>query len=79
MAVNSRFYFKSVKKVLIDENIIVVAFRLTVKILDCYNAINKKSKLVNKTLLQQQSKLDSAKYIIEVHAKESCKSLNIFQ
>lgn len=79
MGVNSRFYFKSVKKFLIDENIIIVSFRLIFKILDCYNVINKKSKLVNKTLLQQQNKLDATKYIMEVHSNDSSKSLNIFQ
>lgn len=79
MGVNSRFYFNSVKKFLIDENIIVVSFRLIFKVLDCYNVINKKSKLVNKTLLQQQNKLDATKYIMEVHSNDSSKSLNIFQ
>jgi hypothetical protein len=79
MGVNSRFYFNSVKKFLIDENIIIVSFRLIFKILDCYNVINKKSKLVNKTLLQQQNKLDATKYIMEVHSNDSSKSLNIFQ
>lgn len=79
MGVNLRFYFNSVKKFLIDENIIVVSFRLIFKVLDCYNVINKKSKLVNKTLLQQQNKLDATKYIMEVHSNDSSKSLNIFQ
>ncbi|MEI7474183.1 MAG: hypothetical protein WCK67_05330 [bacterium] len=79
MNTNSRLYLKSVKKFLIDENILFVAFKLTMRILGCYQDINKKSKLVNEHLMNHQNKLETTKLIIKTHASNNNESLNIFQ
>lgn len=79
MSTSSRLYFKSVKKYLIDENILFIVFKLAMKILSCYQDINNKSKLATQNLVKHQSKLETTKHIIKTHANDFNETLNIFQ
>jgi|GEM_PF-2704161 len=71
MGFNFRIYLRSVKKVLFEDNPVVLALIMFIKLIDTYSEVRKRSKIISTSITETKLKFEETQKVINSSSKQN--------